>query len=324
MSLEAGGSESIPETEVTQTTSTDTGDYSITDPGYDAGNLESPVDELAELIAENTTKKPPETSGDASGTEETTEETVTTPPDDETADSNIEISDELLDRALELGYTIDQMKEFSSADALEKEVTRVESLQKRVKERQAAKVTPPEDEDPEPNWDELVEQGHDPDVIALQKRTWQKSKQTEALARQVIQAEQARAFEAQCNRFDDVLSGMDEFKTILGTGRRDELVKASPEQAKNRQTVFTKMNLLKQGYETAGLEVPPEEELIQEAVHASFYKHSQKTARQKLMSDIKKTGSQTLSRPNSGGAKPLSGQALAEQKELEFWKSKGF
>jgi hypothetical protein len=129
------------------------------------------------------------------------------------------------------------MKEFSDAKALETEINRVESLQKRVKERESSKSKVPEtQEDPEPNWEELVEQGHDPDAIAIQKRTWDKAKQTEALARQVIQAEQARAYEAQCNRFDDVLNSMsDEFGTILGTGRRGELLKASPEQARNRR-----------------------------------------------------------------------------------------
>jgi hypothetical protein len=322
MSLETG-SESIPET--VNDSAVDDGNYSVSDPGYDAGNLE-PVDELAELIAENTTKQPSETSDDASETDGVTEETVNTPADDESVDSDTEISDELLDRALALNYTIDQMKEFSDAKALETEINRVESLQKRVKERESSKSKVPEtQEDPEPNWEELVEQGHDPDAIAIQKRTWDKAKQTEALARQVIQAEQARAYEAQCNRFDDVLNSMsDEFGTILGTGRRGELLKASPEQARNRQAVFTKMSVLRQSYELAGVDVPPEADLIQEAVHASFYKHATKTAREKLKGDIKKANSQSLSRPNSGGAKPLTGTRLAEQKENEFWKSKGF
>jgi hypothetical protein len=80
------------------------------------------------------------------------------------------------------------------------------------------------------------------------------------------------------------------------------------------------MLVLKEGYERAGEKVPAEAELIQEAVQASFYKQAQQTARSELKTQIKKAGSQALSRPRSGGEKPLSGPSLALVKENEFWK----
>ncbi len=331
MSLETGnatGPESAaeaveaPESSAVETNSGS--EYSVTDPGYyDDSETE-------------TTETPSETLDDASG-EEAAEETVETPA---VESADFEVSDELLDKAFELGYTEEDLKKFDDVKALEKDVNRTAKLRERWVKHQAGKVPPPEtaettetvnaDELQEPNWEELIEQGHDPDIIAVQKRNWEgmksvleRSKRAEELANQVIKTEQRRAFEAQCNRFDETLDNIgDEFATIFGKGKHAELLETSPEQAANRQKVFSKMNMLRHGYLTAGERVPPEAELIQEAVHASFFKHTQQTARAKLKNDIKKAGYQALSRPNSGGAKALSGPSLALQLEQEFWKSK--
>ena len=338
MSLETdGGSAAVTETVTTEATpvvsapvvSEQKGSYTATDPGYEINlDPEGEVDELAELIAENKKPKPSETLDDASETDGDTEEAAETPTDDESAVVSQEPSDELLDRALELGYTLAELKSFKDVQSLEAEVERVEKVHKRLLERQAAnqpvtETIPPVEENPEPKWDELIEQGHDPDIVNLQKQTWQRAERAEAQARQLLQAEQARALEAQSERFDEALNKMEGFEKILGTGRRGDLAQASPEHAANRQEVFTKMLVLKAGYELAGKPVPPEAKLIREAVHASFYDHAQTTAREKLKRDIKDAGSQALSRPNSSGAKPLSGPSLALQKETEFWKSKG-
>ncbi len=332
MSLETGNTESASEAVVSESAveaSSSGSGYSAVDPGYDSGVTESVVDELASLKAENTKKPPSETLDDASETDGDTEETAETPTV-ESVDSSEEISDELLDRALGLGYTLEEMKDFEDVKSLEKEVTRVEALQKRVQARQGGKTPPVEEAaapvveaDPEPDWESLIEQGHDPDMIALQKQNWTRAQKAEALVQQLLQADQQRAFNAQCERFDETLNKLDGFETILGNGRRGELEKSSPEMVANRQKVFTKMLVLKRGYEAAGEPVPPEVELIHEAVQASFYKHAQSTARERLKGDIKKAGSQALSRPKSGGAKALSGPTLALQKEESFWKSKG-
>lgn len=308
----------VVESQAVETTNSGSG-YSVVDPGYDG-------DDGDDFESNN----PPETSGDASGDEQTTEETVVTPTV-ETVDS-AEISDELLDRAFDLGYTVEDLKAFDNVTSLEKEINRTAKLRDRWQKHQAGKLPQPEPEpllavDPdeleEPKWDELIEQGHDPDIIAVQKRNWQRMTRAEAVANQVIRSERDRAYQAQCDRFDEVLNNIgEEFQPVFGQGKRGELVETSPEQVANRQKVFTKMNMLRHGYLQAGEKVPPEAELIQEAVHASFYKHSQQTARKKLIGDIKKSSSQSLSRPNSGGARPISGPALALQKEQEFWRER--
>lgn len=323
MSLESGGSAEVSESVSTiEAPSGSTSEYSATDPGYDAGESESEVT-LESLKAENETK-PSSTEDDASDTDGETEETAEESPV-ESAGSN-DISDELLDRATELGYTLDEIKGFRSEKSLEKEVSRVEKLQQRLQERQAGKspataeTAPVEEPDPEPKWDEMIELGHDPDNVAIQKQLWQRATNAEAMVRQVFQAEQDRALTAQSKRFDETLNKLDGFAKILGNGRKGEIQKGSPEHAANRQTVFTTMQILKRGYEEAGVKVPAEAELIEAAAMASFPKHTQTTARDKLKSDIKKAGSQALSRPHSAGAKTLAGHALATAKEQEFWK----
>lgn len=331
MSLETGSeapaSEAVaetvssPETTVVETSSSS--GYSTVDPGYDTGE---------EVVSTTeSTETPSETSGDASG-ETTAEETVNTPAVDESADSK-EISDELLDKAFDLGYSIDDLKKFTDVKSLEKEITLGAKLKERWDHHQAAKNPQPEpkkpeeilasDEKPEPNWEEFIELGHDPDIVALNKQSWQEAKDAKAMVRQLLQSEQQRTFQAQCDRFDDTLNNIgDEFKDVFGTGKVGELLQKSPEQAQNRKAVFDKMNMLRHGYLRAGQNVPVEADLIQEAVHATFYKHAQTTARNKLKGDIQRASSQALSRPNSGGAKPLSGQSLALQLEQEFWKDR--
>lgn len=333
MSLETGSeapaSEAVTETvsspEVTAVESSSSGSgYSAVDPGYEAGDDFEPENE--------NTETPSETLDDASGEEQTTEETVETPAVVEAAETEV-ISDELLDKAFDLGYTIDDLKKFTDVKSLELEITRTAQLKDRWNHHQAAKNAEPApkkpedilvgEETPEPNWEELVELGHDPDIVALNKRSWQEAQDAKAMVRQLLKNEQQRAFTAQCERFDNTLNAIgDEFKDVFGTGTVGDLMQKSPEQAQNRQAVFDKMNMLRHGYLTAGQKVPAEADLIQEAVHATFYKHAQKTARNRLKGDIQRASSQALSRPNSGGAKPLSGQSLALQLEQQFWRER--
>ena len=297
--------------------------YSVTDPGYstiDEPENESGEDILASLKAENT-KTPSKTLDDAGSEEEATEgsdETSTDSVDAESDDSDI--SDELLDRAIELGYTLEEMRQFTDAKALDKELTRVEAIRTRLEQKKAPPKTEPDpvQEETEPDWDKLIEMGHDEDLIKLSKTNWQRMKQAELVVKQLAETERQRQSIEQADRFDDTLSGMKEFKTLFGEGRRDSLNKA---ELANRQQVFTKMMVLRQGYEQVGQAVPNETDLINEAVHASFHKHAQQAARTSLKRDIKNASSQALSRPNGSGKNELTGEQKALAKEQAFWRA---
>jgi hypothetical protein len=319
----ASTTEATSEATPSQETKPSTG-YSATDPGSE---LNEPVeDELAALIAENTKVKPSATADDASETETDgdgeTEETAETSAGDESAD---DISDELLDRAIAVGYELDDIREFKDAKALEKELSRVEKLRDRLQGKKAgtetATETEPEPESKEPDWNQLIEDGHDPDIIALQKSNWQRATAAEAMVKQLQQVEQTRAQQAVIDRFDDALNDMGkEYESILGKGRAAELMKSSPEAARNRSKVFTTMTILRNGYQQSGQPVPPEAELIQQAFQASFHSQLKEIARKSIKNQIKNAGSQALSRPRSGSAKELPGPERALVKEREFWK----
>lgn len=307
-------------------TETEGSGYSVTDPGYetiDETTDESREEILANLRAENTTGKPSKTLDDAGGDKDDTEgsdETSTETGDAETtseSDDDFGISDELLDRAIDLGYTLEEMRQFNDAKALEKEINRVEKIRTRFEQKKAASVAPPETEEEEPDWNKLIEMGHDEDIIKLSKMNYERMKQAESLVKQLANNEHQRQSIEQANRFDDALSGMEDFQTLFGKGRRDSLGKA---ELKNRQAVFTKMVMLRNGYEQAGLKVPDEADLIQEAVQASFYKHAQQAARSGLKRQIKQAASQSLSRPNASGKTKLTGEQRALEKERRFWR----
>lgn len=327
MSLETEGSSPAENTasEATTETTPSTG-YAVTDPGYDS--VESGGDELAALIAENTKKKPSETSDDASATESDTEESEETPADSTADSDSFDISDELLDRAVAVGYELDDIRDFKDAKAFEKELARVERLQQRLQGVKAGTKSAPEPkpdpESKEPDWDQMIEDGHDPDVIALQKSSWQRAAAAEAMVRQLQQVELQRAALAASDRFDDTLNSLgDEYAPILGKGRLADLRTSSPEAAANRQKVYSMMEVLRNGYQQSGQPVPKESELVQQAVQASFVKQSQEIARNAIKRQIKNAGSQALSRPRSGSSRELAGPDRALQKEREFWKNHG-
>lgn len=320
---DSGAQASTADTSSQATESKSTG-YSVTDPGYDAGFAASEDDDDETSTTE---ENPSEGTDDASG--ETTEETAETPTvDDDSASANEDgISDEVLDRASELGYTLQELRTFKSEATLLKDIERVEKLQQRLlakgkpttkTETKAEQEPEPE---PEPDWEAMVEAGHDPEAVEVNKKTWQRLQRAEAAVRDMAKAERERAWIAQCERFDDALNTFgDEYKSILGEGRRGDLLKTSPEAARNREQVFKKMIGLRNLYEQTGDPMPSERELIQEAVHAAFWKQTQKMARGKLTNEIKKAGSQALSRPRSAGTKQLVGADLASAKEADFWK----
>lgn len=314
------------------TTETETqkfsGLYDVVDPGYSGPQADS--DDDISFIRNENKKKPSETSGDASDTEgkasrSDAEETAETPSDEGSTEDDF--SDELLDRAVALGYELDDIREFTDAKALERELSRVEKLQQKLQSRKQAtdSETPPEQETPEeeqePNWQQMIEEGHSEDTVKILKANYQRAAKAEAALKQLQQAENLRAAEVASNRFDDALNELpDMYEGILGKGRLAELQKSNPAVVENRKKVYQKMVILQAGYEASGQKVPSESELIEEAVNASFSKQAIENARKSVRTQLKKAGSQALSRPRSGTDKSIPGPERALQKEDAFWK----
>lgn len=323
---ESGGSgsgESSPSPSASESTSS----YSAVDPGYTADAPEdSSGDELADLKAENT---PPKTSADEAPAEPVEASTDAGGDAEESAESGDDFSDELLNRAVALGYTVADIKSFRSEKSLEKEISRVERIQQRLaaKTPEAAEIAPePEptvapEEAAEPDWEQMVADGYDEKFVKMQQRTWQRAQAAEAGLRQIQQEHQRREFDAQVQRFDMTLANLGmEYESLFGAGSMVEVKKASPEMAQKRVEVFHKFQQLKNSYLMNQLPLPPEKELIEEAVHARFWKQTKTLARKELTNDIQKAGSQALSRPRSTGRQALTGTSNALAKEQTFWK----
>lgn len=316
--------------------------YAVTDPGMSSATIADDV--LENLRNENRKRKPSETSSDDASEPEgktptrRTEGKAETPSDDyESTESDNDFSDELLDRAAALGYELDDLRGFKSSNALEKELARVEKIQKRLQARKPADSAKPDraDEDPddtddddvEPDWDEMIREGYSEEVVKQNKRNWKLGSEAKELRKQVEklqQAEKLRMAEEHTNRFDDALNELpDEYEEFLGKGRLAELKKTNPESVKNREQVFTQVQVLRNGYKSSGMDVPSEKKLIEQAVKSLFADQVNTNARKQVRNELKKTGSQGLSRPRSGTDRDIPGDQRAREKEAAFRKKFG-
>ncbi len=319
MSLETEGSQS------TDSSTESTSIYSSVDPGVTIESL-FPADTSTE-------ETPSETLDDASEGE------TVTPADEQVSDETLAgdeavdsvdddgLSDDLIDRALALGYSADDLKEVNDFKSFEKELSRAERIHSRLKAKPSdpEEETPPDksdDDDKEPDWEAMVEGGHDAESVDLLKRSWQRAQKAEAKVNQLLQAEQSRALEAQSLRFDAALNGMEDFSELFGSGTKADLDKASPTHAQNRQKVFTEMNMLRLAYQSANVPVPSEAELIEKAVHSAFYKQIPKLARETLKKDIRKSGSQSLTRARTTKTEDLTGPDKALELERQWRRDK--
>jgi len=304
---------------------TDTG-YGVTDPGATPqDSSEDGAAILAQLRAENGL----EPQGDRKAT---IGRDVGQPlkaqggnnAEPEASDASDEIPDELIDRALAVGFENDELRQFQSTAELQRAVSLAERIAARGKQAVTTNdATPSPAAVAEPDWDKMLADGHDSELIALQKTMWAQTKAARDEAQQLRASEQSREFTAFCHRFDDALSDMNGFEAVFGKGRRAELSVQDPTQAANRQRVFTQMEVLRRGYEAVGQQVPTELELIRSAAASVFPDQGQKNARQAVLGRMQKAGNQTVARSNSGGRQPASGRDLAAQKEAAFWKQHG-
>lgn len=322
-----------------ETVSDDRGEsqYGATDPGMSIDLLQRGDDDggdvLDQLRAENGVASKGEKPQKASNVENTDPDEANEPETNSSAavkGANVdaaEIDDELIDRALDAGFTAEELRQMQSSAALRQAVSLAERLAAREKERKSAggdsKSSPAKDtEISEPNWQQMLDDGHDPQIVKVQQTVWQQANAARSMAQQIAAAEADRAFQAQCQRFDSELSAMTDLTSVLGTGTLSELTASNPAQAANRQRVFTQMEVLRRGYEVTGRQVPSESQLIRAAAASAFPDQIQKNARQQVKQSIRNANSQALPRSGSGSKRPLTGPDAARQKEAEFWKTR--
>ena len=312
------------------------GAYSQVDPGDDRV-LDSP--------------SPSAQADDATGAESSDDSGSDTEPSDETAaadaaadseDSADTISDDLLNRALDLGWDASKLLHFRSEKSLERELTRAEDIRDRLEAKQA-QSKPETDTAPHPaealvtkleqRLEKMLEEGTaDEDQIGALKDTLEIAKltlsenkslktqqQKDKLEREQEKADREqeklqRLHQAKEQRFDAVLEKLnDKLGGAFGTGPGTKLDKNSAE-FKTRNATWTRWLALQQAFPET-----PDEELIEEAAAAALHKRTNELARKKLVADIRKASGQTLARSRPPGTKPLEGEEKARAATREFF-----
>jgi hypothetical protein len=300
-------------------------EYSATDPGNDSMRTtdQSPDRDnvLAQLQAENGIKNTSQ-SRVAESTDDTNDDDAAAEPANDAPADNEDIPDELIGRALDAGLTANELREFNSAKELRRAVTVIEramAIAERGKADGAASKTNVE-ASKTPDFEKMLADGHDADLIEAFRTTWNEAKAAREQAQAVVATEQQRAFELQCQRFDETLDSLPGYEAVFGKGRFADLAQKDPTQATNRQRVFSQMEVLRRGYEATGQPVPNETTLIRSAAASVFSDQSAKSARQVVKKEIEQAGKQAIAKAGSGPRKALSGPSLAAQKEAEFWR----
>lgn len=301
-----------------------TSEYSVVDPGMTSvSTSDDSADVLADLKAQN--------SGGGNGNANTSADTSKTGGDDNTVvskatDDNADFyDDDLIDRALDAGLTAEDLREATSANHVRNMISLAERMRARSANGNNGGKTQPatttQSEIKEPDWQQMLDDGHDPQIITVQKSVWQQALAARSAAEALQKAESDRAFARQCEQFDNELDGMNGYEAVLGKGRIDTLRTSNPQQAAARQKVYTQMEVLRAGL--AAMNQPPldEQQLIRAAVAATFPTHAASNARQTLKRDISTTARQAVPQPTGGARRPLTGAQAAADKEEQFWKS---
>lgn len=309
--------------------STNTSPYSVVDPGnnYDVTNDESNDRDtiLDQLRAEN--DRGNDDTAQSSSPKNDDDDAVQTDarPSHNAASEDDDITDEMIDRALATGMTASDLREFSNARELQRAVNVAERAMARAEQNKATNAEAAKQADTEkaPDFDKMLADGHDGDIVEAFRATWQQAQAAREQAQAVLRNEQQRQIEAQHRRFDDTLNSLAGYEAVFGKGQFSELTSKDPTQANNRQRVYTQMEIMRRGYQAMGQPVPDEAALIRSAAAATFPEQLVRTARQEIKGAIKNASRQAIARPNGGQQKAMSGSALAAQKEADFWKKFG-
>lgn len=304
--------------------------YGLVDPGSD--------DELDSLPSTAETGKPStkvddEDSGSTTP-DEATEASEEATDEEASEEAAAPFSDDSFDRAIDLGWSLAKIERFRDEQALRNELARVEKLSERFKEREAAKTTSKrvEEKHESVDFDKLIADGYDETQINILKAHEERIKVSETEHRERLEKIEQRqaelqvereeeAWNAKIQRFDKNLTELVKenkaYSDLLGTDGAEKLKRTSKEY-QNRNRVLRRQITIENEYLNAGMRVPSESKILQEAVGSLFNGHSQEIARKNLKADIKEASSQALVRTSSSGSKPARGSGAVLEKTERF------
>lgn len=288
-----------------------TADYDYDDPGFEAGeNILTPEDK-----PEPKAEAKPEPKQDEKPAEPVAE-----------APAQTFTPDQLM-RAARLGFTPEEVAEFKSAKALDIAVSKAERL---ANPPQAPKQRPKPPEitpeqiafKPKPfafDRQKLISEGYDEKLVDYMEQTARHShEQAQALANDNAQklaalykhnvsqhewlqdfyekVNQAEAARQQAQADHDAKQWNDDFKRIVDadTEHWKGVIDSSPT---GRSDIQKHIGVLAHGYAAAGLPLPSNSELYEQAKHAVLGKNLQSVAREQVREQVTERNSRATNRP---------------------------
>tara|TARA_Y100001937_G_scaffold128509_2_gene205561 strand:+ start:2686 stop:3621 length:936 start_codon:yes stop_codon:yes gene_type:complete len=239
--------------------------------------------------------------------------------EDDVDDSDQDIED-LLDVALDVGLTPEDIDELGSLEAVENYIS--------IAQRQMNEVEADEEEErPDFSLDyELPENTPDNVKDAVQGLV---SKLEEKLAgfervfgefEDIQESAQIEQTEAQ---FDQMIEDVgSNFSGLFGSGPTEELSDDSP-FLENRVLLIEEMNALAAGYEAQGRDVPDEGVLMQKAIASAFTQDRDALAAQQMRSAIDSRRDAFTASPTQRRGRAMSPEAAAKQSVRSYMEQAG-
>jgi len=286
----------------TEETTETTTEESKADGGTSGGEGDAKVDDEAGAGSDSEEAAGSVESGDGPGDEEEADEGgegdkgdgATTAPEPPVS----RVSDYVLTRAVRAGLTLEDARQFGNDEALLRIVDRIEAAQK-TETKQATET----EEDPFAKLPKLDPEVYEPEVIKTFEALTEivKKQQEEIRSFRSHQentntaAQQAQAREVE-QWFDKQVESLgEEFQDALGSGGYSTLDRGSSQFA-NRDKIANQMAVLLAGYQAAGQQAPPRDEVFGAAAKLVLADQFDKAREKKLASELAKRSKQHISR----------------------------
>ena len=221
-------------------------------------------------------------------------------PESEKGDKVDEPAQDLLSRAEGLGMSDDDIKSHSP-EALEMTVRYLEEKAQVGKSSNEESSSGDEQDRDDEYQVDLDPDLYEPEVIdELERLNSFHHKRHERLQAQIdgmLDHFRSSVGDAFAVRFDSQIEGLGkDYSEIFGVGRGNQMSPSDPGY-QNRQRLCEQMDILAQGYETAGKSVPEESDLFEEALSSAFRNDIEKIKTKSSRRRASRRGGQIISRP---------------------------
>lgn len=240
----------------------------------------------------------------------------------------------LLDRAARLGMGYQDVRAYGNAATLEHAINREEMVRRSTAPAPAMapqaeqpplnqqltgqQYQPQGDEATEPDFDQMIADGHDENMVSIIRNQHHQLKQSNAQLSQLSQASQVQSQQAAETQFRQTLNGLgSDYSKVIGAD--PSVVHPTSREAENQQAIRSLVGFIETGMQQSGLQPLPQAQLIRIALNGVAGDHLKQTARSEVTSRIRQNGSQATNPPNATSGRQLKGEARAVERLEKFF-----